>query len=69
VTIKNAPHFQEVRKSDHVTIVACINAAGVALPPLVVFKGKSILRRETNGLRLVHQKMVDGHEIATSFVI
>ena len=40
--IKEKPQYQTTFKGDHVTIIACINAAGRAIFPTLIFTGLSV---------------------------
>ena len=37
------------QKKDQITIVACVNAIGQALPPMVIFEGKYLNHQRTEG--------------------
>lgn len=52
VAIKNSPQFQKTKEGEHVTLVCCISAAGKAMVPTVIFKGKTIVEAPTHGFNV-----------------
>ena len=46
---KKIVHYRTSGKKEQITIIACANAAGQAIPPMVIFEGKNLNHEWTIG--------------------
>ena len=50
--MKNRPEYQKTKEGDHLTLVCCIGADGVAMVPTLIFKGDTVPEIPTHGFSI-----------------